>query len=137
MRFKQLNEGVEHGDLQSLVKNVVSVGEFEPKTGTEDEIMVVGFYCDDEKPANDLAKFIERGITGALDTEVSPNPDDEGYYMVFVEIENNADSMKNVFEILLDAARLANIEEWTLKFYSSKELTIGNDDIKEWLKKKH
>lgn len=137
MRFKQLNEGVEHDDLQSLVKNVVSIGEFEPKTGTEDEILVVGFYCDDEAPANDLAKFIERGVSGALDTEVSPNPDDEGFYMVFVEIENNEDSMKTVFEILLDASRLANIDEWTLQFHSGKELTIGNDDIKEWLKKKH
>lgn len=137
MRFNQINEGVEQGDLQSLVKNIVSVAEFEPKTGSENEVMVVGFYCDDETPANDLAKFIERGTSGTLDTEVSPNPDDEGYYMVFVEIENNADSMKNVFEILLDASRLSNIEEWTLKFYSGKELTIGNDDIKAWLKKKH
>lgn len=137
MRFKHINEGVEQGDLQSLIKNVVSVAEFEPKTGTEDEVVVVAFYCDDEPPANDLAKFIERGMSGALDTEISPNPDDEGYYMVFVEITNDENMMNTVFDILLDASRLSNITEWTLQFYSGKEITIGNDDIKAWLKKKH
>lgn len=137
MRYKNITEGVEHGDLQSLVKNIVSVGEFEPKTGTEDEVLVVGLYCDDEGPANDLAKFIERGDIDILDTEVSPNPDDEGYYMVFVEIKNDKDAMIATMNILLDASRLTNIEEWTLQFYSGNDVTIGNDDIKEWLKKKH
>lgn len=137
MRFKQINEGVELGDLQSLVKNIASINEFESKTGTEDEVVVLGFYCSDEKPANDLAKFIERGSSGAIDTEVSPNSDDEGYYMVFVEIENNDDVMAAVFDILLDTSRLSNIDEWTLQFHTGKEVTIGNDEIKTWLKKKH
>ena len=35
MKFSQIIEGVEHGDLQSLISSNVSVAEFEPKTGTE------------------------------------------------------------------------------------------------------
>lgn len=136
MRYGQINEGVKEGDLQSLVKNIASINEFESKTGDTDEVVVLGFYCVDEKPANDLAKFIERGTSGAIDTEVSPNSDDEGYYMVFVEIENNEDVMASVFEILLDASRLSNIDAWTLQFHSGKESTIENDEIKAWLKKK-
>ena len=35
----------------------------------------------------DLAFFMEKGATDILDTEVSPNPDDDGNYLVFVEIK--------------------------------------------------
>jgi len=131
---RKIYEGVAEGDLQSLVKNVVSIGEYEPKTGTNNEVMVIGFYVVDEAPANDLAVFIERGTSGALDTEVSPNPDDEGYYMVFVEVDNDTDAMTKTFEIICDASRLTNLEEWTLQFYSGKEITLKEKDINAWLK---
>ena len=134
MKFSHINEGVEQGDLKSLVLPRVSVDEFEPKTGTHDEVMVVGFYTIDEPPANDLASFIETGVSGALDTEVSPNPDDEGYYMVFVEIENNEEAMYKTLEILLDASRITDIDEWTLEFYSGKKITFKENDIRTWLK---
>ena len=63
MRFKQINEGVQNGELKSLVRPYVSVAEFEPKTGNENDVVVIGFYCRDEFPAKDLSRFIERGIT--------------------------------------------------------------------------
>ena len=135
MKYEQIKEGVEYGDLQSLVKNIVSIAEFEPKTGTEDEVVVVGFYVDDESPAQDLGTFLERGVAEILDTEVSPNPDDEGYYMVFVEVDNNENLMTNVFEMLLDTERLTGITNWTLKFYNGVEKTITTEQIKAWLKR--
>ena len=101
MRYEQIKEGVEYGDLQSLVKNIVSIAEFEPKTGIDNDVVVIGFYVDDESPAQDLGTFLERGVAEILDTEVSPNPDDEGYYMVFVEIDNDeeADEQPVVSEV--------------------------------------
>jgi hypothetical protein len=60
MKYSQINEGVEFGDLQSLVSSDVSVAEFEPKTGTENDVVVIGFFCKDEAPANDIATFIEK-----------------------------------------------------------------------------
>ena len=76
MRYEDIKEGVEYGDLQTLVDNTVSIAEFKPKTGTEEDVIVLGFFVKDEEPAKDLAKFIERGVTPMLDTEVSPNPND-------------------------------------------------------------
>lgn len=134
MKRNRIVENVEKGDLESLVLPTISIAEFEPKTGTADEVMVLGFYVTDEEPAQDLASFIEKGVSGALDTEVSPNPNDSGYYMVFVEIENNNDAMKTVFDILLDTTRLTNIESWDFEFYSGLKTTIENTQIKEWLK---
>lgn len=135
MKYTQILEGVEYGDLQSLVSNTVSVAEFEPKTGTEDDVVVVGFYCKDEAPAQDLASFIEKSVVDILDTEVSPNPDEEGYYMVFVEVENEQ-IMTKVLALLDDVSRLTDIESWELDFYEGASIKVEMKQIKEWLKKK-
>jgi hypothetical protein len=135
MKRRKIVEGVEKGDLQSLVKRDVSIAEFEPKTGGADEVTVLAFYVADEPPAQDLAGFIEKGATKVIDTEVSPNPDDSGFYLVFIEIKNNLEMMKTVFEILLDAGQLCNVEEWNLQFFSGSKVTITEKQIKEWLKK--
>lgn len=134
MKFSQIIEGVEHGDLQSLISSNVSVAEFEPKTGTENDVVVIGFFCKDESPAQDLASFIEKSVVDILDTEVSPNPDDNGFYMVFVEVENE-ELMKKTFELLEDVSRLAEIEEWSIDFYEGSELNIETKQITQWLKK--
>ena len=135
MKFSQIKEGVEHGDLQSLVSSDVSVAEFEPKTGTDYDVVVIGFFCKDEAPANDVATFIEKSTVNILDTEVSPNPDENGFYLVFVEVENE-NLMQTVFELLDDVSRLAEIEEWSIDFYEGSTIKIETKQITQWLKKK-
>ena len=135
MKYSQINEGVEFGDLQSLVSSDISVAEFEPKTGTENDVVVIGFFCKDEAPANDIATFIEKSTVDILDTEVSPNPDENGFYLVFVEVENE-NLMKKVFELLDDVSRLTEIDEWSVDFYEGSTIQIGTKQIAQWLKKK-
>ena len=134
MRFKQINEGVQYGELKSLIRPRLSVAEFEPKTGNESDVVVLGFYSKDEFPAKDLATFIERGVTDILDTEVSPAADEDGFYMVFVEVENE-ELMDKVMSLLDDVNRLAEIEEWTIKFVEGREISVNADEINKWLKK--
>jgi hypothetical protein len=136
MKFSQIIEGVEYGDLQSLVSSNVSIAEFEPKTGTDNDVVVVGFFCKDEGPAEDLATFIEKSVIDILDTEVSPNPDEDGFYLVFVEVENE-NLMKTVFGLLDDVARLTEIDDWSLDFYEGDEINISTDKIAAWLKKNY
>jgi len=134
MKYAQIKEGVEYGDLESLVATRVSIAEFEPKTGSENDVVVIGFYVDDEAPAADLASFIEKSAVDILDTEVSPAADEDGFYMVFVEIDNE-DLMKRVLGLLEDVSRLVKIENWTLEFYNGSTQEISTDKISEWLKK--
>ena len=134
MRYEQIKEGVEYGDLETLVDSTVSVGEFKPKTGTEEDVIVIGFYVKDEAPALDLAKFIERGVTSIIDTEVSPNPNDVGMYIVFVEVENK-DLMKTTMSLINDIHGLVKVKEWSLKFYKREVINVKAEEIKEWLKK--
>jgi hypothetical protein len=134
MRYEEINEGVEVGDLETLVDTTVSIGEFKPKTGTEEDVIVVGFYVKDEAPAMDLAKFIERGVTPMLDTEVSPNPNDVGMYIVFVEVENE-DLMNATLSLINDITGLVKNDTWSLKFYKRPSIKVTTEEIKEWLKK--
>jgi hypothetical protein len=133
MRYEQIKEGVEYGDLETLVDSTVSVAEFKPKTGTEEDVIVVGFYVKDEAPAMDLAKFIERGVTPILDTEVSPNPNDIGMYIVFVEVENE-DLMKTTLNLINDIRGLVKVKEWEIKFYKREAINVKAEEIKEWLR---
>ena len=96
---KRLEEGLRPGDLQHLILNKVSIDQFEPKSGDEKEVLVMGLYSKDEEPAQDLARFIERGYIGVNDTEVSPGPDEDGNYMVFVEMKKNKETMKRVVAV--------------------------------------
>jgi hypothetical protein len=134
MRYEQIKEGVEYGDLKTLVDSTVSIGEFKPKTGTEEDVIVIGFYVKDEAPAMDLAKFIERGVTPMLDTEVSPNPNDVDMYVVFVEVENE-DLMNTTFSLINDIHGLTGNKEWNMKFYKREAINVKAEEIKEWLKK--
>lgn len=127
MKFTQINEGVKHNDLKSLVTKKVTVADFEPKVGTVDDVTVLAFYVTDERPADDLARFIERGIIEILDTEVSPTADEDGMYLVFVEIKNE-DLMRNVLLILDDVTRLVDISEWTIEFYNGPSIVISSDE---------
>ena len=133
MRYKHITEGVEYGDLAGLVDSKVSVAEFMPKTGTEEDVIVLGFYVKDEAPALDLAKFIERGVTPILDTEVSPNPNDVGMYIVFVEVENE-DLMKTTMTLINDIRGLVKVKEWAIKFYKREAINVKAEEIKEWLR---
>ncbi len=134
MKFEQIIEGVGHDDLKGLVSNRISIAEFEPKTGNEEDVIVVAFYVKDDKPAQDLATFMEKGVVDILDTEVSPNADDDGHYLVFVEMKNE-NIMKTTLELLDDVARICSCDDWSLEFYGGKTVSIKADEIEGYLKK--
>ena len=110
MKYTQINEGLTFGDLEGLVLPRLSIAEYSPKTGNEEDVVVIGFYIKDDKPADDLASFIEKGAVEVLDTEVSPNPDDDGNYLLFVEMKNEK-LMDTVLRLLEDINRIVKIED--------------------------
>ena len=131
---KRLQEGLRPGDLQHLILNKVSVDQFEPKTGDEKEVLVMGLYSKDEEPAQDLARFIERGYIGIKDTEVSPGPDEDGNYMVFVEIQKDKETMKRVVEILHDIKSVTTVTEWQLNFQGGRTHMLSEEMINKTIK---
>ena len=60
---------LKNGDLAGTILPEVSIDEFQPKAGDEQDVIVVAFYLDDQTPADDLNTFIQRGFIDTLDVE--------------------------------------------------------------------
>tara|TARA_B100000989_G_scaffold187470_1_gene141055 strand:- start:7014 stop:7439 length:426 start_codon:yes stop_codon:yes gene_type:complete len=126
----KLDEGLRENDLNDLVLPLVSIDDFEPKSGDDSEVVVVTFRVKDDKPAEDLASFIEKGTHDILDTEVSPSVDDDGNYLVFVEMKREADLFENVKKLIGDVMRLVNIDTWKFQFHKGATIEISKEQLK-------
>lgn len=119
---------LKNGDLAGTVLPEVSIDEFEPKAGDDLAVIVVAFYLTDEPPAQDLNTFIQRGFIDTLDVEVSPSTDEEGRYLVFVEMSRD-DTFPNKFQALLkDVGNLTGDMDWAVKTYFSDDRVFKFND---------
>lgn len=122
-------------DLQGVITPYISIDEFQPKSGTTQEVIVVGLYADDEDPARDLNTFIQRGAIDVLDTEVSPNPDEQGRHVLFVEFDRN-ELFPEMFEkFIKDIENVTGKQEWQVKPYlASNAMKLDNEHIYDFIK---
>lgn len=150
--MKQLQEGLKAGDLQDLVLPMLSIDEFSSKID-DNTTIVVAFYCFEEDAAHDLSNFVERSPVNVEDTEVSPAPSKEGYYLTFVEMRRSEQFPQRLNKLLDEVSRLTNVTNWQ---FTSEHLESGqvlevtaqniadhvtlkpksehkSDQIKEWL----
>lgn len=139
--MKMLREGLRRGDLRGLIKALLSVDHFQSKV--DDSAVVVAFYATNQEVAKDLNRFIQKGSYDLLDTEVSPAPNSDGDYLVFVEIELNKKASEIIGQICQDVSELAEISKWVIdprKFGKSepvaaKEVSdILNEPFKMYIK---
>ena len=128
-KTSNLSEGLRESDLVDLVSPVVSIDEFEPKSGKPDEVVVIALRVSDEEPATDLASFIEKGVHDILDTEVSPNVDEDGMYLVFIEATRDEKLMSIVTDILKDIDKLVIIDTWEFDFHNSGTVSVSKGDL--------
>lgn len=127
-RAKALLEGMWQGDLNDLVSSKVSIDEYESKV--DDKAMVIGFYVHDMDAASDLNRFIQKSTVDILYSEVSPAPNQQGFYMVFVELLDNAKLVDNICELIEEVTFLTNVEEWTANIFGSdKPIKISKDTM--------
>jgi hypothetical protein len=124
--------GIRNEELKNLVLPLISIDEFEPKLGTTEEVIVVAFYCKDELPAYDLDDFIDKSVVEVLDSEVSPNPDTHGNYLVFVEFKRQPNFWTKLYKLLDDIERVTGEMEWRVKPYlSDKKYPLKSKEIQK------
>jgi hypothetical protein len=116
-----LTEGMREGDLADLVLPLISVDEYKSKID-EDEAIVIGFYVHDQAAADDLNRYLQKSAAPLLDTEVSPAPDQHGYYLVFVELTKNSRLAENITDIINEMEGLVDIEEWQMRVRDHDDL---------------
>lgn len=105
-------------ELHGVVKPCISVDEFSPKSGTASEVIVVGFYVAGLDPAKELNSFIQRSPVDTIDCETSPNPDENGDYVVFVEVKRTPLFPAELNNILRDVDNLVGNVDWMVKVYT-------------------
>ena len=110
-----LFEGLREGDLERLVLPMVSVDEYDSKL--DDDSIVIAFFVEDREPAQDLNRFIQKGATALLDTDVSPAPNEDGYYMVFVEMLRDEQFTHKLIDTLESINSLTGLTSWKAMFY--------------------
>lgn len=106
--------GLREGDLKDTVLRRISIDEFEPKTGESKDVVVVGFRTMDRNVAEDLNAFLSNSTfyKSIRDTEISPNRDDDGYFMLFLEVERQPSTYGFIKEMIKDISRVAGNMKW-------------------------
>jgi hypothetical protein len=107
----RIDEGLRQGDLEGMVLPLITIDEYASKIDDASAI-VVGFYVFEEDAAHDLSNFLERTPHMVMDTDVSPAPTKDGYYVCFVEMSRSADFPESLVELLQDVSRLTKNSEW-------------------------
>ena len=93
-------------DLKDTVLSKISIDEFEPKTGDAKDVLVMGFYVTEDSVGHDLYKFLSGSIQEVRDLEVSPNPNEDGYYMLFVEMDRNEKAVESINHWLMSKRKM-------------------------------
>jgi hypothetical protein len=113
-----LGEGLRRSDLQNLVSDVISIDEYNSKI--DDSAIVIAFHVQDRNAAQDLNRFIQKSFVDLLDTDVSPAPDQKGFYLVFIELPLNTSIGEAVYNITKDVGALADVEAWRMRLRTVK-----------------
>lgn len=106
--MSDLNEGIKNNDLRGLIKNVVSIDQYKSKSGDDKNVCVLAIKINKNDPAKDLSQFLETGVLSAIDVDISPGPDKDGYYTVFVEFSRDSKLFANIDVVLTDIKQADN-----------------------------
>ena len=122
------------GDLKNVVLKKLSIDEFEPKTGDARNVLVLGFQVTESNVGEDLYGFLSGAVVEVRDIEVSPNPNEDGYYMVFVEMDRKEGVVEDIKTLIRDTERLAGKLAWEARTYLNDDyLPLSEDEIYEYI----
>ena len=107
-----LFEGMWANDLEDLIQPIVSIDEYESKV--DDDAVAIAFYVGDKDAADDLNRFIQKSAVPLIDSDVSPAPDQRGFYLVFAEIAANDRMAGNIAHICEEVGQLSGITDWKM-----------------------
>jgi hypothetical protein len=123
MTKSNITEGLINDEMKGLVLSIISIDQFEPKVGSEEETVVVAFSVNNnEQAAKDLSNFLETGTVELLDVDVSPAPDEKSHYKVFVEFSRNDELYEKTAAMLADIDKLiGRTTDWQYTAYKLPE----------------
>ena len=129
---KKLYEGLMEGDLAQTVNDTLLIDVYQPKFGDEKRTMVLAFTCFDEEPADDLVDFITKGGYEIEDCDAGTAPEENGKYLVFIEIKRNRRMYDVINTILEDCKDLCGVTGWNFIPYTyTKKYKWNQEDFEK------
>lgn len=115
-------------DLVDTMFKEISIDEFQPKTGDSKDVLVLGFYLNENLSGKDLYSFLNNSIIEIRDVEVSPNPNPEGRFMVFLELDRKLDIFNDIKSIVKEVERLSGKIDWQMSTLLSETALEFNEE---------
>jgi len=126
--------GLRNGELKDTVLSKISIDEFEPKTGDVKNVVVVGFNLNEQAAGKDLYTFLNNSTLNIRDVEVAPNTNEQGYFMVFLELDRDQDLPEKLVKLLDDVKNVAGNLNWKASTHLTDDYyPIGSDELSEYL----
>ena len=130
--IKKINEGLRNNDLNGMLIPSISIDEYESKI--DDTAMVVAFYAVSHDVAEDLNRFIQKSYVELIDTEISSAPDQEGNYIVFVEMMSNDKLPNSITNLCVELSSLVTTEHWNVSIRGVDEhKSMTTDEMEEYI----
>ena len=130
---RQLNESLQHLDMERQMTPVVGIDQYESKIGENSDCVTVNFIMNSKESAEDLCSWFERGYDWVIDADTSPGEVNKGKYLVFVEINRRLKVPERIIEMLDDLETLTGfkLKDWKLnigdEMFPAKEESIKNN----------
>lgn len=124
---KFLVEGLRAGDLEDVVLPLLSIDEY--SSLLDDSALVLAFYVENKDAADDLNRFIQKSPVEMLDTSVSPAPDQQGYYQVFIDFMNDEKIVDHITGMLAEVSALVNNENWQMRLRGIEGVVDFNTEV--------
>ena len=125
---------VKYGEMENLVTPVISIDQYTPKIGEENENVVLAFEVSFERSAKDLSNLIETDIVENLDVDISTGPDEDGKYLVFVEFERNEELNEKIAGIVRTVSNVTGITEWKFNYFKGNEtVDLTEENLEEFI----
>ena len=131
MTKTQINEGLRSEDLKEMIYPIFEVDSYKSKMGEDQDVCVISFVAKDRGPANDLMEFIEKGYGFVLDADVSSGENENGEYLVFVELSRNPKLAEQIKDLTYGVYKLTGINEWQFKYHKGIELLEATKEALE------
>jgi hypothetical protein len=122
---------IRNGELKYVTKNMIEVGMYNPKSGSDSDIIVVNFYIKEESALPKLQDFIEYiPLKTFISVSTSNYMDEDGYYTVFIELEKTKELFKDFIYVVKEISNLTSFNEWYIKTYKHEARKYKLEDLK-------
>lgn len=113
----------QHHQLAGLVHSEISIDQFAAQAGSDEEIIVVGFRCEQQLAAHDLHAFVTHSTVKIVQSEPSPGSDDDGKWYVFVEFARRPSFWQRLQQLLNDLENITGKVDWRCGVYGRRSAT--------------